>query len=112
MDPVNCTFVATEGGWRCDRCGWVYPKPTATPPQRNCQPPPPTCRHLGAAEPPALIQCQTCAGNVRIKHAANRCELLGVLCLPAFTPADRAAWDQQPESRIYHLCVGCEFGPG
>ena len=112
-----CDWIEGDGGgFACRLCGELR----ASPRVRQCPaggvpeaagwPP---CKFLGDGVEPILVDCQTCRGEVRVKTSAHVCHRPEFArCLPAFTPADRDAWDQQPESLIYHLCVGCEFGPG
>ncbi len=33
---TDCTFQLENGKWACTLCGWVYPRPSAEPPRRNC----------------------------------------------------------------------------
>ena len=32
----DCIFQRDGGPWTCSACGWVYPRPSANPPRRNC----------------------------------------------------------------------------
>ncbi len=33
---TGCNFQAANTPWTCTLCGWVYPRPSAKPPRRNC----------------------------------------------------------------------------
>ncbi len=32
----DCTFQAENAPWTCTDCGWIYPRPSAKPPRRDC----------------------------------------------------------------------------
>ncbi len=33
---TDCNFQLENDKWTCTMCGWVYPRPSAKPPRRNC----------------------------------------------------------------------------
>ena len=33
---TDCQLELIDGKWTCPNCDWVYPRPAAKPPRRNC----------------------------------------------------------------------------
>ena len=33
---TDCQFQRRNTPWTCTECGWIYPRPSAKPPRRNC----------------------------------------------------------------------------
>ena len=103
-----CSLTQHGGDWQCTACGRVYrlnvlaecaANPTVLPSVT-------VCRHLGAAVGTIKVPCG-CAAGTRVTLAAFACDVHR-RCVPHWTPPDAAAWREQPEAALYHVCAGCE----
>lgn len=93
----NCVWQCLEKGCRCEVCGYPLPKTYPTAPRRECPlTKPARCKNLGSQVGEALIKCETCQGNVRLKFSTHECAVFGN-CLPTYRGQVEAG----------HGCIGC-----
>jgi hypothetical protein len=80
---MNCRFSIQDDAWVCENpgCGVAIPVAVAaTHPISVCREI--TCTLFGDATGSfALVQCETCQGNVRLKYPTHVCRKFGE-CLP------------------------------
>ncbi len=63
------------------------------------------CDHYGSARSSMQVPC----GDKKASQLAAICKEHG-RCLPSYRPNRKslAAWVEQPESELYHLCYNCK----
>lgn len=101
---IRCEFEPTAEGCRCGVCGRIVKGHNGENLTAACRGP--GCRHLGESAGLIRVPCE-CNGANEIETPARRCSEFG-RCLPVFRPKDLKKWAEQPESRLFHLCHGCE----
>ena len=64
-----------------------------------------TCRHIGEC----VSRIKTVCKEIVITQKTNACDIHS-RCLPSYNPTgdQLTKWLERPESRLYHLCHGCE----
>lgn len=94
----RCSFIQKNPGKVvCERCGkWMRSDSPETC-FAECKKSP--CVHLGGYIREAIVPCETCEGNVRLKKNLHACSIFGE-CLP---DARKVV-----SSEAFRLCRGCD----
>lgn len=90
-----CEFPALTKWSKCIACGYALKLDYEITPVRPCVQ---RCKHQSDKQiDTALIKCETCQGNVRLKFQIHECAIFGK-CLPTFSGVVDDG----------HGCIGCE----
>jgi len=69
---MNCQWNPDGPPWKCQQCGYTYPRPTAAPPRRNCPKAP--SRGLGdtIAKMTKAVGIKPCGGCKKRQRKLNQ----------------------------------------